>query len=63
MTFKDYLAFYRINHTEDLFSAALSMNEIAYECGFNNLTSFIRAFKKFKHCTPGEYLKSRTTLK
>ncbi|WP_211301938.1 AraC family transcriptional regulator [Chitinophaga niastensis] len=31
------------------------MNEIAYKCGFNNISNFNRIFKKKKDCTPKEF--------
>jgi len=30
-------------------------NEIAYKCGFNNMSNFNRIFKKKKISTPKEY--------
>lgn len=32
-----------------------SISEIAYECGFNNLSNFNRIFKKRKGCTPKDF--------
>lgn len=29
--------------------------EIAYRCGFNNISNFNRIFRKFKNCTPHEF--------
>ena len=42
-------ACYLLSHT------SLGVLEIALECGFENFSYFIRAFKKQMHCTPGEY--------
>ena len=32
-----------------------SINEVAYRCGFNNISNFNRIFKKRKDCTPKEF--------
>ena len=55
MTFKDYLALYRVNKAEELLYTSASITEICFSCGFNSMTSFNRAFKQFKHCTPSSY--------
>jgi len=57
MTFKDYLSFYRINKAEEMLvsSPACPISQIAFDCGFNSLASFIRAFKQYKKCTPSSY--------
>ncbi len=57
MTFKDYLSFYRINKAEEMLSTTRSISEIAFECGFNSITSFIRTFKQYRNCTPSYYRK------
>ena len=36
-----------------------SVNDIALEAGFTDLSSFYRAFKKYFGCTPGEYVKDK----
>ncbi|MFC6861477.1 AraC family transcriptional regulator [Zunongwangia atlantica] len=33
----------------------LSIAEIAFKCGFNNIANFNRVFKKTKNCTPSKY--------
>ena len=43
---------------EDLFQLAATddaSTEIAYRNGFNDLSYFIRTFKKYKGMTPGKY--------
>lgn len=56
----DYLNYYRIEkacyllETEDL-----SITEVAYHCGFNDSSYFIRCFKKYKQITPTKYLKKQ----
>ncbi len=36
----------------------LQISEIAFRCGFNNLTNFNRKFRQFKNLTPSEFRKS-----
>jgi AraC-type DNA-binding domain-containing proteins len=55
MTFNEYLSFYRIKRAEVLLSTEMSITQIAYECGFESMSTFIRAFRKFKGCTPSLY--------
>ena len=38
-----------------LIESNLSISEISYSCGFNNLSFFNRLFKKRFHCTPKEF--------
>ena len=34
----------------------LTINDVLYDVGFNNSTTFYNAFKRFKHIPPSEYL-------
>ncbi|MFT4222100.1 AraC family transcriptional regulator [Dysgonomonas sp.] len=55
-TFIDYLISLRIAKACLMLSETThSVTEICYLCGFNNLSNFIRIFKKKKGCTPNEY--------
>jgi AraC-like DNA-binding protein len=38
-----------------LIDTTQSINEVAYKCGFNNMSNFNRVFKKKKLCTPKEF--------
>ncbi|MEL6483384.1 MAG: helix-turn-helix domain-containing protein, partial [Bacteroidota bacterium] len=38
------------------------IEQICYEVGFQNVSNFIRQFKKIKGSTPSQYRKSMTTL-
>jgi len=38
-----------------------SVNEIAYKCGFNNMSNFNRIFKKKKDSTPKDFRQSYTS--
>jgi len=52
----DYLNYQRIEHAaHDLSHAGKSVTEAAYGCGFNDLSYFIRTFRKYKGVTPGKY--------
>jgi len=56
MTFQDFVADLRISRACKLLgSSELSITDIALECGFRELTTFNRAFKKFRDTTPTRY--------
>lgn len=55
-TFVDTVNEIRLGHASRmLIDTTHSVNEIAYRCGFNNLSNFNRIFKKRKTCTPKEF--------
>jgi AraC-like DNA-binding protein len=55
-TFIETLNEVRLGHaTRMLIDTTNSINEIAYKCGFNNMSNFNRIFKKKKSSTPKEY--------
>ncbi len=55
-TFIAYVNNIRIGYaTRLLLETDLSVGEIAYKCGFNNLANFNRMFKKIKNNTPTEF--------
>lgn len=55
-TFIDYVTNLRIARACQLLSETThTVAEICYTCGFNNLSNFIRIFKKKKGSTPQEY--------
>ncbi len=55
-TFVETLNEVRLGHaTRMLIDTTNSINEIAYKCGFNNMSNFNRIFKKKKGSTPKEY--------
>lgn len=55
----DYLNHYRIERAcYQLLSTEDTITEIAYGCGFNDLSYFIKLFKRYKGTTPAKYRKS-----
>lgn len=55
-TFIEYLNDARISYaTRWLIETDLSIAQIGFKCGFNNIANFNRVFKKVKHSTPSEY--------
>lgn len=55
-TFYNYLTFRRIRRAEELLSSAgYSIIDVALASGFSSVTTFNRAFKRLKNCTPTEY--------
>ncbi|MBD2872771.1 helix-turn-helix domain-containing protein [Paenibacillus arenilitoris] len=54
--FMEYLLTLRINHAKHLLTnGKMTVNEISERVGYNNVHSFIRAFKKFEGTTPGQF--------
>ncbi|HOW24076.1 MAG TPA: AraC family transcriptional regulator [Bacteroidales bacterium] len=59
MTFIDSLTEIRLGHASRLLiETTQTISEIAYDCGFNNISNFNRIFKKKKGCTPKELRES-----
>jgi AraC-like DNA-binding protein len=58
-TFIDSLTEIRLGHASRmLIDTTRSIAEVAYNCGFNNISNFNRIFKKKKSCTPKEFRES-----
>lgn len=52
----DYIIDVRLGHaTRSLVDSGMSIAEICYECGFNNVSNFNRIFRKKKGCSPKEF--------
>lgn len=55
----EYLVLYRIERAaRKLRNSQLSVTEIAFSCGFNDLSYFIKTFKNIKGVTPAKFRKS-----
>lgn len=58
-TYIDCLTETRLGHASRmLIDTTHNISEIAYDCGFNNISNFNRIFKKKKGCTPKELRRS-----
>ena len=58
MSYIQYINSKRIKAAERLMAdSALPITEVAMQCGFSSLTTFNRAFRKAKGCTPTEFRK------
>lgn len=57
--FSDFINFYRIEEAKILLNSPIYKDQkiasIAYDCGFNTLSAFNTAFKKFTNTTPSQY--------
>jgi len=52
----EYILRARINHTKKLMAdRTITLADISYPSGFNNLNYFIRVFKKLEGITPSKY--------
>lgn len=57
-TLIDYVNFYRVDRACFLLEQNIyTVTEVAAQCGFNDLSYFIRCFRKYKDCTPYSYLR------
>ena len=51
----DYLNYQRVEHASyQLATTDASVTEVAYNCGFNDLSYFIKTYKRYKGITPGK---------
>jgi AraC-like DNA-binding protein len=63
-TFVNYINDIRIGYAARwLVEKDLSVSEVAFKSGFNNIANFNRSFKAFKKCTPSQYRDDFSGLK
>ena len=63
-TFVNYINDIRIGYAARwLVEKDLSISEVAFKSGFNNIANFNRSFKAFKKCTPSQYREDFSGLK
>lgn len=55
-TVSEYIIDIRLGHASRmLVDTMMSVSEVCFECGFNNVSNFNRTFKRKKGCTPREF--------
>ena len=60
ISFKGYIQLLRLEYSKRLLEKeTLSILDICYECGFNTMSAFIKAFKKQYKITPSTYKKQQ----
>ena len=58
-TFSKYVIDIRLGHASQLLvNTTMSVAEVCYECGYNNVSNFNRLFKENKKVTPSEFRES-----
>lgn len=63
-TFVNYLNDIRIGYAARwLVEKEMSISEVAFKSGFNNIANFNRIFKNVKNCTPSQYRDDFSGLK
>ncbi|MEO0572613.1 MAG: helix-turn-helix domain-containing protein [Bacteroidota bacterium] len=58
LNFFDFMNYYRVSEAKELLvssTAGLSVTDVGFQCGFNNRTSFYKAFKKFEGTSPSGF--------
>lgn len=51
----DYVLYRRVMLAKEMIPSAQSLNAIAYQCGFNDYSNFLRSFNKLVGMSPREY--------
>ena len=54
----DYVLHRRVLQAKEMINSAMPLGEVAYQCGFNDYSSFLRAFTKLAGMSPSAYRKS-----
>ncbi|MBQ8314100.1 MAG: helix-turn-helix domain-containing protein [Clostridia bacterium] len=54
----DYILYRRVLLAKAMITSNRSLNEVAYQCGFNDYSSFLRIFRKMVGMSPSAYRKS-----
>ena len=63
LTINQYIILEKIYNFERIAPEEKCVKEVSLRCGFKNYSNFIRTYKKYRGCTPGEYLKSKNQQK
>ena len=64
LNLRDFINTFRIDEAKEILiqqtKKGFTIASVAYDCGFNSLSAFNRAFKKNTNQTPSEYIKSKS---
>jgi AraC-like DNA-binding protein len=58
----DYVLYRRVMLARQLMQTDLSLNAIAYQCGFNDYSNFMRMFRKLVGTSPSQFRKELKKL-
>ena len=53
----DYVLYRRVLQAKEMINSHLALSEVAYQCGFNDYSCFLRAFRKVTGMSPNAYRK------
>lgn len=59
----DYVLYRRVLLAKEMISSAMPLSEVAFQCGFNDYSSFLRAFTKMAGMSPSAYRKENQTFR
>ena len=54
----DYVLYRRVLLSKEMINSGVPLNEVAFQCGFNDYSSFLRAFTKMAGVSPSAYRKA-----
>lgn len=54
----DYVLYRRVLLAKEMINSVMPLGEVAYQCGFNDYSSFLRAFTKLSGMSPSAYRKA-----
>ena len=58
MSFREYITYVRLRHAKEFLKHTNHpISQVAYDCGFDDVSYFVRIFRKKENCTPLHYRK------
>ncbi len=63
LSINQYIILEKIRNFEKIATMEGCLKIASRQCGFGNYSNFIRTYKKYRGCTPGEYVKSKKQQK
>ena len=59
----DYVLYRRVLLAKEMINSAVPLSEVAFQCGFNDYSSFLRAFTKLAGMSPSAYRKASLIIR